>query len=488
MRPPSTMPMLRLAACCAVFLLAVAPASGQVTVSNAFPGVSFDFPVDLAMAPGQQDRVYVVEQGESSGLARVMTLETGDSEATVFLDIDDRVLTGGEQGLLGLAFHPDYETNGRFFVSYTASNPRRSVISEFARDERNPLTADPASEQILLEEAQPFGNHNGGKIAFGPDGFLYFGIGDGGSADDPLDTGQDLTDLLGALLRIDVDNVPDGETYGIPDDNPFAMTDGPERDELFAWGLRNPWKFSFDSQTGDLWLGDVGQDDWEEINRIENGGNYGWRPVEGPECFEMGCDLSAYDAPVFSYPHGFGPQEGSSITGGFVYRGTEVAGLDGFYLYGDFSFFAPKLWVLAYDPVSGDATSTLVSTDISGISSINEGPSGEAYILSYGGTIYTLGGAVVTAEAEVPGSNLLRIVGPNPVRGETTLALASTEGETARVSLLDALGREVAVLHEGPVPTDTRLQFEASAFASGLYLVRVTTPTKSAVRRLVVTR
>ena len=285
-----------------------------------------------------------MEQGGGSGRSRIVTLEPGDAAPTVFLDLDDRVAAGGEAGLLGLAFHPDYEQNGRLFVYYTAppgpGDPGVLVsrVSEFARSASDPLTADPASERVILEEDQPADNHNGGTITFGPDGFLYIGFGDGGGGGDPFDNGQDPTTLLGALLRIDV---PEGEPYGIPDDNPFAATDGPERDEIYAYGFRNPFKFSITS-TGEIWVGDVGQDTWEEIDVVEAGGNYGWNEVEGPEPASRpgsSCDLSAYQAPVVCLRVRTRRQ---SITGGYVVETHRLRALQGAYLYGD--FISGRLW------------------------------------------------------------------------------------------------------------------------------------------------
>ncbi|HIG73556.1 MAG TPA: T9SS type A sorting domain-containing protein [Bacteroidetes bacterium] len=475
----------RLTAALAAAVLLAPLATAQLVATDAFPGVSFTFPVELAVAPGQPDRLYVVEQGEGGSTAQILTLEAGDTAPTLFLDLDDRVLAGGERGLLGLAFHPDYETNGRVFVYYTARPDGRTIVSEFARSTADPLAADPASEQVVLEVDQPFSNHNAGKIAFGPDGYLYVGLGDGGGANDPLRTGQDRSDLLGSLLRLDVDDVPKGETYGIPADNPF-VGEADVREEIYAYGLRNPWKFSFDSDTGDLWLGDVGQNRWEEVNLVESGGNYGWRPVEGPACFESGCDLSAYDAPIAWYPHTGGAEGGFSITGGFVYRGRAVPGLEGAYLYAD--FVLPRLWMLQYDPETGDATSTLLTTSIPNISTINEGPGGEAYVASYNsGTIYILGGTVVAAEEGASEGAGLEVLGPNPVRGEVQLAVRVPGGESARITVLDALGREVARLHEGPA-ADTRLTFDASGLAPGLYFVHLDTPSRRATRRVVVSR
>ncbi len=278
----------------ALALLLAGPTWAQeVTVEDAFPGVTFTTPVGVVLAPEQAGRAYVVEQGRSGAPSRVLTLEPGDAAPTVFLDLSDRTLAGGEAGLLGLAFHPDYAQNGRLFVSYTAPSASAALVSrvsEFSRSTTNLFQADAASERVLLEVDQPAQNHNAGKIAFGPDGTLFIALGDGGGANDPFGNGQDPTTLLGALLRIAVDDVPEGQPYRIPDDNPFAATDGPERPEIYATGLRNPWKFSITSG-GEIWLGDVGQASWEEIDVIEAGGNYGWSEVEGPACFPPGSDV-----------------------------------------------------------------------------------------------------------------------------------------------------------------------------------------------------
>ena len=277
--------------------------------------------------------------------------------------------------------------------------------------------------------------------------------------------------------------------YGIPADNPFVGVAG-SRDEIYAYGLRNPWKFSFDSQTGDLWLADVGQNAWEEIDLIENGGNYGWDRVEGPACFQGSCDLSAYDAPIFSYPHtSAGTQGGFSITGGFVYRGSNVGGLDGTYLYAD--FILRRFWGLRYDVTTQEATVTSFADALPGsisIASINEGPGGEAYVVDYRGTIYTLGGFIVANEESPEGAFGIEIAGPNPVREATTFALAVPAGEHARVTLLDALGREVARLYDGPATPGQRLALDARDLAPGVYLVHLDTPSRSAVRRIVVAR
>lgn len=287
----------------------------------------FDKPVHVTHAGDGSGRLFVVEQ---DGVVRI--IEHGKVRGTPFLDIRSRVSSGGEKGLLSIAFHPRYAENGLFYVNYTRGRViLETIVSRFRRDSRN--RADPDSEAVLLRIRQPYSNHNGGQIAFGPDGYLYIGMGDGGLANDPLGHGQDVTTLLGALLRIDVDAREVGRPYAIPFDNPFlGRRHG--RGEIWAYGLRNPWRFSFDRQSGRLFLGDVGQDRIEEINVIKRGGNYGWAIMEGERCIsdEERCRTAGFELPLFTYPH----PEGFSVTGGFVYRGGRVGGLCGVYVFADY--------------------------------------------------------------------------------------------------------------------------------------------------------
>jgi glucose/arabinose dehydrogenase len=271
---------------------------------------------------------------------------------TPFLNIDPVVnSSGSEQGLLGVAFHPDYASNGYFYVDYTDNTGGDTVIARYSVSAGNPNVADPASAQILMEIDQPFANHNGGQLQFGPDGYLYIGMGDGGSAGDPGNRAQDKTELLGKILRIDVNGVagqpPDcgGTNYTIPADNPFVDGPGGSCDEIWALGVRNPWRFSFDRMTGDLFIADVGQDSWEEIDRqpaaSPGGENWGWRCYEGNHPFNtVGCGPAAnYDFPILEYSHTLG----CSVTGGYVYRGTALpSAFQGVYFYGDYC--SGRLW------------------------------------------------------------------------------------------------------------------------------------------------
>ena len=303
--------------------------------------------------------------------------------AAEFLDITDRVSSRrSEEGLLGLALDPSDEQ--RLYGYYSAADPRRSVVSRFMLSDDG-SRADPASELVILEVEQPFANHNGGQIAFGADGYLYIGLGDGGSAGDPLGSGQDTSSLLGAILRIDVSQSTPERLYAIPPDNPFASGGG--RGEIWAYGLRNPWRFSFDRDTGELWAGDVGQNRWEEIDLIARGGNYGWNRLEGNHCFSArDCDPTGTVPPVWEYSLDGQP---CSVIGGYVYRGTAIPWLRGVYVYGDFC--SGEVFGLRYADGQVIEHQRLADTRLR-IMSFGEGNDGELYLLSQKSGIYRLGG------------------------------------------------------------------------------------------------
>lgn len=296
-------------------------------------------PVHVTHAGDGSQRLFVVEQ---HGVVRI--IENGRLRTEPFLDIRDRVVNGGEKGLLSIAFHPQYKENGLFYVDYTTrTSGLHTIIAEFSRIGYN--HADPLSERMLFKIRQPFGNHNGGQLVFGPDGYLYIGMGDGGAANDPHDNGQKTDTLLGALLRISVDRKTGGKPYGIPSDNPF-IGQRRFREEIWAYGLRNPWRFTFDAGNGRLYLADVGQDRYEEIDIIKKGRNYGWNIMEGNICtpgVNRRCNKSGLEPPIFTYPQ---PQ-GFSITGGFVYRGNSIPDLCGVYIYGDYG--TQRIWGLRFD-------------------------------------------------------------------------------------------------------------------------------------------
>ncbi|MDZ7658675.1 PQQ-dependent sugar dehydrogenase [Fodinibius sp.] len=350
---------------------------------NAFPNLSFNQPVDLQHAGDNSGRLFVVEK---AGLIQVFNNESSAESTSTFLDIreqvDDR---GNEEGLLGLAFHPNYESNGYFYVNYTASDPARTIIARFQVSDQNPDEANEASEQEILTFAQPYDNHNGGQLAFGPDGYLYIAVGDGGSGGDPQGNGQDRSTLLGSILRIDVNGQENGNNYAIPTDNPYAGNDEGYREEIFAHGLRNPWRFSFDTETGRLWAGDVGQNSYEEINIIESGNNYGWNIMEGTHCYEpsSGCDQSGLTMPVWEY----GRDEGISVTGGYAYRGPTLETLTGSYIYGDYG--SGKIWALDYSDSENPSNTELLEADFP-IASFGVDSDNKLYICGFDGNIYQL--------------------------------------------------------------------------------------------------
>lgn len=358
------------------------PENVTYQVKQAFPNLSFSRPVGLQRPGDGSGRLFVVEQ---QGTIRVFDNDSTVSSASLFLDIRDRVDDqGNEEGLLGLAFHPDYENNGYFYVNYTAANPNRTVISRF-RVPDNPDEADVSSETEILTFEQPYANHNGGQLAFGPDGYLYIAVGDGGSGGDPNGNGQNRSTLLGSILRIDVDRQENGNNYGIPPDNPYAGNSEGYREEIYAYGLRNPWRFSFDADGGQMWAGDVGQNSYEEIDIIEAGNNYGWNIMEGKHCFEpsSGCDESGLTMPVWEY----GRQQGISVTGGFVYRGPTIESLTGLYIYADYG--SGKIWALNHSEPENPQNTELLDADFS-ISSFGVDAENELYICAFDGSIYRL--------------------------------------------------------------------------------------------------
>lgn len=326
--------------------------NSQSIIEEAFPNLTFEQPVDIQSPDDGTNRLFVLSQ---PGIIYAFDNDKDVKEKKVFLDIRNKVLFGGEQGLLGLVFHPNYQQNGYFYLDYTTNNPRRTVISRFQVSQNDVNKAESESEFILLEVEQPYSNHNGGQISFGPDGYLYISLGDGGSGGDPLNAGQDLTQLLGSLLRIDVDNISDGRNYSIPDDNPFKGNDKGFKEEIFAYGLRNVWRFSFDDKNR-LWAADVGQNKWEEINLIEKGKNYGWRIMEGKHCFnpETNCDTTGLVFPIWEYGHN--DTGGFSVTGGYVYEGSSAPSLKGKYIYAD--YVVGKIWILDYQ--NGIVTNNLL--------------------------------------------------------------------------------------------------------------------------------
>ncbi|MDP6935533.1 MAG: PQQ-dependent sugar dehydrogenase, partial [Myxococcota bacterium] len=348
------------------------PSPGGVELTPVYEGVSFVYAVSLKQAPDDGSYWYVVEQ--TGRLLRFEATETVSTAQTV-INLESEVTVYSEAGLLDLAFHPDFSSNGEIFLSYntTVSGDLVSRVSRWTSTDGG-ATLDTDTEEVIFEVEQPYTNHNGGQIEFGHDGYLYFGLGDGGSAGDPLGSGQDTDTVLGAILRIDPDG---GSPYAIPGDNPFA--DGSGAEEIYAWGLRNPWRFTIDPATGELWTGDVGQYDWEEVDLIELGGNYGWDIKEGTHCYsEDPCDYGWLVDPVVEYPN----LDDASVIMGPVYRGDAMPALQGTPLFVD--FYLGVIQGIVWDEVTGEAEITDLSSATGAyIPAFGQDVDGEAYVLNY---------------------------------------------------------------------------------------------------------
>ncbi len=434
----------------------------QIQLQIAFQNLLFSRPVDLQHAGDGSDRLFVVEQ---AGVIRVFDNNAGVTSSQIFLNIQNRVNdSGNEEGLLGLAFHPNYKSNGYFYVNYTATPPRRTVIARYRVSATNPNKADSTSEQIVLQFDQPFENHNGGQVAFGPDSYLYIASGDGGSGGDPQNNGQSLQTLLGKILRIDVNNPTGGKNYGIPSDNPFVNIAG-NRQEIYAYGLRNPWRMSFDPVTKWLWAGDVGQNCFEEIDVIEKGQNYGWRLMEGNYCFTppsicnpSGCNMTGLVKPILDY----GRSLGGSVTGGYVYRGKNVLELTGAYIYGD--FVSGRIWALRYDGVNPPVNTPLMDTNL-GIASFGIDKNHELYICVFEGSFNVIDDRIyrfkptassVDDSGNVPKSNRLAQNYPNPFGNDvlsralgspaTTIEYTLTQNAPVELHVYNLQGQRVSTL------------------------------------------
>lgn len=364
----------------AILLNGCANSNAQLKIEQAFPNLTFQQPVDIQNSGDGTNRLFVLEQ---RGIIWVFENQSNVSTKKVFLDLTEKVASGGEMGLLGLAFHPNYKSNGFFFLDYTMNNPRRTVISRF-KVSADINVGDKTSEIVLMQIEQPYSNHNGGQISFGPDGFLYISLGDGGSGGDPRNNAQNLASLLGKILRIDVDRNDSGKNYTIPNDNPFKGNTLGHKEEIYAYGLRNVWRFSFDLITKNLWAADVGQNAWEEINLIKKGGNYGWRCYEGNHPYNTsGCNSTNYIKPIWEYGHN--SEGGYSITGGFVYRGKNASEFTGKYIYGD--FVSGSIWALEYS--NNNVKNSLLFKGANVVSTFGVDEKQEIYFANYSnGKIY----------------------------------------------------------------------------------------------------
>lgn len=423
----------------------------------------------VSMAHAGDSRLFVAEQ---TGIIRILD-STGIIQGEPFLNMESKVRSGGELGLLGLAFHPDYGNNGYFYVNYTADGPR-TVISRFSVSFNDPDRADPESELEILSFDQPYDNHNGGDIRFGPDGYLYIATGDGGSGGDPQNQAQDLTSWLGKILRIDVDS---GNPYSIPGDNPFFNVDS-ALGEVWAYGLRNPWRFSFDRQTGDLWIADVGQNKLEEINfqpASGNGGdNYGWRCYEGSQAYNFAAcsDQDNYVFPVYEIDHNL--TGACSVTGGFVYRGSTFPSLAGQYIFTDYC--SGQFWSLR------DSAGTWVAADLGTfpghwISTFGEDHHGELYAAALsGGTLFRIIGTGTTSAGINSPQALFRLY-PNPAGSFLVVESGNPDQQIQGVRIYDAGGR---LLLSRSVPGD-RLELSLDRLSPGIYFMEATVDGKSEV-------
>lgn len=424
----------------------------------------FSNPVDMKHAG--DDRLFVVEQG---GIIKILNAD-GTTNTTPFLNISSDVSGGSEQGLLGLAFHPDYDTNGYFYVHYT-DNGGDTQVSRFTVSTGDPDVADPASEFPIIDYTQPFSNHNGGSLNFGPDGYLYIGSGDGGSGGDPGNRAQNTTLLLGKLLRIDVDNPSGGNNYGIPTDNPFEGSSS-DAQEIWAYGLRNPWKFTFDRDTGDVWIADVGQNAIEEMNKAggtEAGLNYGWRCYEGSSTFNTAnCpDPSELTFPIAEYTHA----SGFSITGGYVYRGSIYNNISGYYFAADFGTGL----IVTVSPT--DEYNNL-GTFGGNWSTFGEDLAGELYIANYNGQISKIKGEILSVgDVETIAPRLF----PNPANDKVTIQLEN--GTLQAVTIMDMKG---SILFSEKNTASSTLEITTNALSQGMYLVKITSENGTAIKKLLV--
>jgi len=390
-----------------ILILLSGSASPQYALRRAFPNVPFLYsPVEMQTPADETNRIFIIEL---KGRIIVFQNDPNVSSSKVFLDITDKVPQGpNEMGVLGLAFHPDFQHNGFFYVNYLSyvDTQLTSFISRFQASPTNPDSALRSSEQILLTVPQPFTDHNGGHLAFGNDGYLYASFGDGGGWADPYNNGQSLTTYLGKILRINVDQELEGNHYSIPSDNPFISAPDSIKREIYAYGLRNPWKFSIDRSTGTLWTGDVGFNNYEEVDTIKSGGNYGWRIMEGfHRSVDFGADTTTLVLPLYEYPHSLG----AAVIGGYVYRGNLIPSLEGKYIYADYA--SSRIWALTY---GGTTVSNrlLVDHDSTGLalSSFGEDQEENLYVLGISdGNIYQLISTLGVEDQSVHNEYSLRI-------------------------------------------------------------------------------
>lgn len=443
----------------------------QVNFVNAFNNLSFSLPLFLTHAGDGTNRIFVVQQ---RGIIKVFPNDSMTTNVQNFIDLSNIVSSSGnERGLLGLAFHPNYSSNRYFFVYYTRQSDGALRISRFTTQSGNPNKADSLSELNMLTILHPtYSNHNGGCLMFGADGYLYAGTGDGGSGGDPNGNGQNVNVLLGKILRIDINTPSGGNNYSIPPTNPFAGGGGAP--EIYAIGMRNPWRFSRDAVTGTIYCGDVGQDAWEEIDTLAVGKNYGWRCYEGNAPYNTsGCGpIGNYTFPIAVYQNA-----GSdiSVTGGYVYRGSRVPWLVGRYIYADYG--SRKVWKLL---LSGGAVSenSIIGIAPQGVPSFGVDQNNELYIVGSSGTIFKLQDALIGVQGtanEIPEGFSLEQNYPNPFNPATNINYTVGMTSVISISVYDMTGKEVAVLLNESKPAGRySVEWDAANMPSGVYFYKLT--------------
>ncbi len=444
---------------------------------NAFPNLAtFVWPVDLQNAGDGSNRLFVVEKD-----GRIWVVDPAASTKTVFLDISARVRTDGSSGLLGLAFHPDYETNGTFFVMYNTGTPMLSRWSRF-HVSANPNVADPLSEAVLMEEYQVTSCHKAGGLVFGADGYLYMSTGD----DCQGWPGQALNVLAAKLLRIDVDNKTPGKEYAIPPDNPLAGNANGWREEIFAWGFRNPWRFSIDPETNRIFLGDVGEANWEEINIVTKGRNYGWNKMEGDQCYPNPavCDTAGIEAvkPIFQYPHA--NEIGNAIIGGHVYRGPTLPALWGKYVYAD---VGDGVFALSFDGTTWTSQLIEFNDPSRQYSTFGVDENGELYVVSIFGQIYRFTDTATDLAPATP-SFALR-ADPNPFQQSTTFRFQSAIDGDGAIDIYDVTGRHVQSMNASSQLESVEWNgrdAQGREVASGVYFARFSVGGRTVASRQVV--
>lgn len=468
----------------------------QYVLQDAFPTLSFNSITECQTAPTPENKLYVVSQ---KGQIYVLDLSTNPPTQKTFIDLSSRVSpssSGSEVGLLGLAFHPSYATNRYFYVDFTNTPSGGSLTSYIARYEVSPTNPDSAlrsTETIFLTQTQPFSNHNGGKIAFGPDGYLYIAFGDGGSGGDPNGNGQNKSVLLGKILRIDVNSASGGNQYSIPPSNPFFGNTSGYKQEIYSYGMRNPWRFAFDPPTGRLYCADVGQSAREEVDLIVSGGNYGWNVMEGFLCYSpsSGCDTSGKIKPIIDFTR----TDASSISGGYVVRSSpQLPALEGQYLVGDYG--TKKVFAINYTGVGNPpATATLLLTATGVVSTwgVDKAKNHYACIYSSAGKLMKLVDTRVgigNYNSTLPDQYYLMQNYPNPFNPSTKIVFAMPQAGNATLTVYDNMGRtiETIVNNEYMNSGFYTKEFNASKLSSGVYYYKLTTGNFSETKKMLLVK